>query len=102
MPTFKVYDFLCDTCQEKTEYLVNTSDPEWEKAKDCEKCRRGKCRRAPSGPPVQKASFVSGTKRAGFSELKEASKLEQIKVNLPPEKRQDVQREINKLKRTKK
>ena len=76
MANFKCYDYLCNKCGEKTEWLVNTSDPDWDNPKDCMKCGRGKCHRAPSSPPVQKASFVDGTKRAGYEDIKQAAILE--------------------------
>ncbi len=43
------------------------------------------------------ASFLSGTKRKGFAELKEANKLETASFDMPPEKRGEIQKEIEKL-----
>lgn len=102
MPQFKCYDYLCKACGEKTEWLVNTADPDWDAPKDCMKCGRGKAYRAPSSPPVQKASYVDGTKRKGMEDLKEAAKLEQAKANLPPEKRHDMEKAIKELKKVRK
>lgn len=101
MANFKCYDYLCDTCHEKTEWLVNTSDPAWDAAKDCMKCGRGKCRRAPSAPPVQKASYVDGTKRKGMEDLKKIADLEVIKANTPPEKRGEIAKEIHERRKLK-
>lgn len=102
MPQFKVYDYLCNKCQEKTEYLVNVADPNWDDPKPCMKCGRGKCFRAPSAPPVQKASFVDGTKRAGLEDMKQVAKLEHAKANLPPSQRGEIEKEIKQRRKIKK
>lgn len=102
MAKFKCYDYLCNKCGEKTEWLVNTADPEWDNPKDCMKCGRGKCFRAPSAPPVQKASYVDGTKRKGMEDMKKVAELEVQKANLPPDKRGEVNKEIHERRKIKK
>ena len=97
MAKFKIFDWLCDTCQERCEWVVDTAEAGWEDPKPCQLCGEGMSYRAPSGPPVQKASFVDGTKRPGFEDLKIAAKLEVEKANLQPSKRYTIQKEIDKL-----
>jgi hypothetical protein len=44
------------------------------------------------------ASFLDGTRRKGFAEVREASKLETQMMDTHPAKRADMQKEISKLK----
>lgn len=99
MAMYKVFDWLCDTCQERCEWLVDTAEKDWDAPKPCKLCGDGISHKAPSGPPVQNASFVDGTKRKGFEDLKIAGKLESEKANLAPSKRYTIQKEIDKLKK---
>lgn len=101
MGTFKCYDWLCSSCGAKTEYYVNVEESNWDSEKPCLHCDSGYARRCPSGPPVQKASFLDGTKRRNWENLKEASKLEAASFNLPPSERTELKKEVVKLKRSK-
>jgi hypothetical protein len=55
-------------------------------------------------PPVMFNAMVDGRLRSdsGFKSLQDAAKLEVRKANLPPDKRGDIQREINALRSHKK
>lgn len=95
MAKFLCFDWLCDTCEERCEWFVDTSEPGWDAPKPCRICGEGMSHKAPSGPPVQKESFVDGTKRKGMADLKEIAKLEVAKANLEPSKRYVIQKEID-------
>jgi len=49
-------------------------------------------------PNVTRASFVDGTKRSGFAEMREALKLERESYKLKPSERTEIKREIRKVK----
>ena len=55
--------------------------------------------RIPQLSAVTRASYVEGTKRKGFADLKEANRLQKASYDLPPKERQEVKKEINIIKK---
>ena len=49
---------------------------------------------------ITRATYVAGTKRKGFAELKEAAMLEVKAANLPPSERGEISKEIRRLRTT--
>jgi hypothetical protein len=99
---YKVFDWLCADCYHKEEIVVDTALPEWDSPRSCSACGTGEARRCPSSPAVQKATFVDGTKRKGMEDMKEVAKLEMIKANTRPDKRDEVSKEIMERRKVKK
>ena len=50
--------------------------------------------RIPQLSAVTRASFVEGTQRKGFKDIKEARALEKASYDMPPDKRQEIKKEI--------
>jgi hypothetical protein len=89
----KLHDYMCKACSAVTEA--------WDMPSKCASCGHEELQRMMPMPGLAgletSASFLSGTKRKGFAELKEANKLETASFDMPPEKRGEVQKEIDKL-----
>ena len=89
----KLSDYGCLSCEAVTEA--------WDMPSVCSQCGHVELQKLMPMPSLcgleGSASFLSGTKRKGFAELKEANKLETASMDLPPEKRGEVQKEIAKL-----
>lgn len=100
--TFKMIDFLCHNCNLRNEYLLERTATE---PFECPSCREKTCYIVPSAPAIRtsdSATFLDGTKRKGFQELKEAARLEVLKANMDsPQERTLISNEINKLKAVK-
>lgn len=89
----KLHDYLCKACSAVTEA--------WDMPSKCTSCGHEELQRMMPMPGLAgletSASFLAGTKRKGFAELKEANKLETASFDMPPEKRGEIQKEIDKL-----
>ena len=99
MAKFLVFDWLCDTCHQKSEWIVDTSEAGWDGPKDCRLCGEGVSHKTPSGPPVQNATLLDGTKRKGWEDMKAVAKLEVLKAGTEPSKRYTIEKEINERKK---
>jgi hypothetical protein len=89
-------DIRCDTCDLVAATLVERSerDGSWE----CPDCM-GIMTRTISAPNITRKSFVDGTKRKGFADMKEAVRVEREMMDLPHDKREGHQRAIRELKK---
>ena len=56
--------------------------------------------RIPQLSAVTRASYVDGTHRKGFKDLKESLKLEKASYDMPPAERQEIKKEIKAVKRS--
>jgi len=92
-------DILCGDCNERSAIIIERSSVN--DAQVCELCG-GKAERVISALHKTKQSFVDGTKRKGWSDLKQASKIEGEMFSKPHDKRQKHQAEIDKLRSLKK
>jgi predicted nucleic acid-binding Zn ribbon protein len=99
MPSYKSVTYLCGECAHSWGELVER-DKEHE-VMPCPICC-GEARVTISAVTVLKASYPDGTKREGFAELKEASKLEAEMFNKKPEDRGELKKAVKDLKSTKK
>lgn len=91
----KVIDALCNECHHKEEMIIDISD--WDAEWTCPSCDTGIMRRTISAPMVLNASFVDGTKRQGFDDMKEINKLRRAAADLPHSERGGIKGEIRKL-----
>ena len=91
-------DIRCEECDLVTDILIDRDEQggTW----GCPDCG-GPMSKTLSAPNFTRVSYVDGTKRKGFSEMKEAVKLEREMMDLPANKREGHQRAIKKLKETK-
>lgn len=101
-------DYHCEKCDWHFEKRMPYEKHEAMAAKDfvdmecpnCETC--GYVRYRPAAPLVMTAAIPDGANRSeAWRDMKEASKLELEKINMPPEKRGEIQKEITNLKMTK-
>lgn len=105
---FKCYDFYCESCDHKTEHVVDTREPDWETTQECELCGKKEAYRVMSAPAIRTAdnavSYLDGTKREGFEDLKKAAKLEVAKSSLPwySAERKAMEAEIKERKKVRK
>lgn len=90
-------DLKCDACEYEWDDLVKRDEKD--EVQLCPRCNLKHGHRIISKPNVTRKSYVDGTKRKGLTELKQAAKLEQDKANLPHDKRGEIQKEINRLKK---
>lgn len=92
----KLQDYECNACSAVTEA--------WDMPSCCSQCGHQELSRLMAMPSLAgletSASFLSGTKRKGFADLKEANKLETAAMDMPPEKRGEVMKEVDKLRRS--
>jgi len=90
----KIQDFECLSCEAVTEA--------WDMPSKCAQCGHTELQKLLPVPALYglegSASFLQGTKRKGFAELKEANALEKASFDLPVEKRREIQSEIKKIK----
>jgi hypothetical protein len=88
-------DIRCEECDLVTDILIDRDEQggTW----GCPDCG-GPMSKTLSAPNFTRASYVDGTKRKGFAEMKEAVKVEREMMDLPPSKREEHQKLINKLK----
>lgn len=90
----KLQDFECKACQAITE--------SWDMPSSCASCGHIELEKLLPIPALYglegSASFLDGTRRKGFAQMKEASKLEIQMMDTHPNKRGELQKEIAKLK----
>jgi hypothetical protein len=90
----KIQDFQCVSCDAVTEA--------WDMPSQCPVCEHPNLMKLLPMPALYglegSASFLDGTRRKGFAEMKEASKLEVQMLDTHPKKRAEMQAEVNKLK----
>lgn len=90
----KIQDFECLSCEAITE--------DWTMPSKCSQCGHTELQKLLPVPSLYglegSASFLQGTRRKGFAELKEANALEKASFDLPMEKRREMQSEIQKIK----
>jgi hypothetical protein len=86
--------FRCVTCDGHFSDIIDKADKE--KPAPCIYCD-GMADPVFSVPMILKATYPDGTRRPGFREGAEASRLEAESFNLPPDKRSDYDREIKEL-----
>lgn len=94
----RLYEYLCRDCDKWMDVLVEFEDRQ--PTVTCEHCGTGTAEYHISAPPVMGVAIADCVGRKndqGYQRMKEASKLEVAKANLPVEKRGEIQREINKL-----
>lgn len=93
----KIQDFECKNCESITEG--------WDTPQKCVACGCSEFEKLLPMPSLYglegSASFLDGTKRKGFADLKEASKLEVKMADMPHAQRGSIQKEITKLKASK-
>ncbi len=93
----KAIDIRCAECGRVSDVLADPDELQrdvWE----CVVCG-GVCHRTISKPNVPRATYVDGTKRKGFEDLKKAAKLEVEMYNKPPDQRAEYQKEIHEYKK---
>lgn len=88
-----MYDFLCPECETGEERNVPYAERE---DQQCHTCGKVLLRMFPA-PMVLSASFPDGHKRKGWSEMREASKLNKESANSPHDRRKEIEKEIKKL-----
>lgn len=89
--------FACDTCDHEFDLVIDKRERDL--PVPCEVC--GQPARATfSVPRNLRASHPDGTRRRGFSELREAAEIESASFDLPPAERGRANEEIRKLKST--
>lgn len=90
----KLHDFECKACSAVTEA--------WDTPSACAACGHTELERMLPMPSLYglegSASFLDGTRRKGFAEVKEAAKLETQMLDSHPSKRDAMRKEIAKLK----
>lgn len=93
----KLHDYECKACSAVTEA--------WDMPTRCSQCGHTELQRLMPMPSLSgletSASFLSGTKRKGFADIKEASKLEVQMADMHPSQRDGIRQEISKLKESK-
>lgn len=92
----KLHDFECKACAAVTEA--------WDMPSACAVCGHAELEKMLPMPSLYglegSASFLDGTRRKGFAEMKEASQLETQMLDTHPAKRESIKQEISKLKGT--
>lgn len=103
MGRFISMDFLCqeENCQFAL-YKEIIEREEESQPRACPQCGGNMVKAYLSAPGITNHSFVDGTRRKNFQDLKEANRLEILKANSRKDKHREIQTEINKLKSVKK
>ena len=93
----KLCDYECKSCEAITEG--------WDMPSACSQCGHAELEKLLPIPSLYglegSASFLAGTKRKGFADIKEASKLEVQMADMHPSQRDGIRQEISKLKESK-
>lgn len=91
-------DIRCQDCDHVTDILIDRDEQggTW----GCSECG-GPMSKTISAPNITKASYVDGTKRKGFAEHKEIARLQTEAADLPPNKRGEINKAIDTIKRLK-
>lgn len=94
---YKLYEVRCVNCRNKEDFLG--TEEELQMGAQCTLCG-GKSYWTPSAVAIStsdSASFLDGTKRKGFDELKQVAKLKVAAMDLPQGERKEIKKEIKKL-----
>jgi len=92
------YDYECLNCYYK--FIASAPYEERDDSQKCPECELSESKRYYGKMPAfTRVTYVDGTKRKGFTELKRASELESEKSGLPPDERGPIQKEIDSLKK---
>lgn len=89
------YDYKCTTCEQKFIEVVKYDQREDKQL--CPDCGTSTGVYCISAPNITRASYVDGTKRKGFSEMKEAAKLNREAAHSGTEKRREIEKEIRRM-----
>lgn len=92
----RMYEYLCRDCQKWMDVLVEYEDRQ--PTVTCEHCGTGTSEYHLSAPAVMGvaiADCVGRKSNKAWQDMKAISKLEVQKANLPPDKRGEIQTEIN-------
>ena len=92
MPT---YTYVCEKCEHVTDSFHKLSDPRPEQV-PCEQCG-DPARFRISAPMVMQVALPDGTKRKGWQDLREASKLNRQRAEASDSTRKEMTQEIKKL-----
>jgi hypothetical protein len=97
------YPFHCQKCDDEFDLVMTIPVYSETEIWDCQLCEGTvtKDDRILCAANVTRASFVDGTKRPGFSELKEAHKLKVASYNMKPEDRGDINKVIKDIEKRK-
>ena len=93
-------DIRCDKCDLVAATLVDRQEIITHKEWECPDCA-GTMTRTISAPNITRKSFVDGTKRKGFQDHKEIARLQIEEAELPANKRSEIRRSIETIKRLK-
>lgn len=97
MPT---YEYQCDSC--KIIYTEFRSYEERDLGGQCDLCHQPLKRVFTSAPAQLNIALPDGTKRKGFTDLKEAAKLNALAMDSRPKERKLIMEEVQKLTEVKK
>jgi hypothetical protein len=88
------YTYFCPDCEAKTyEQFKFSERPETIKCLVCQ----GTAEYRIDMPGITRASYVDGTKRKGWSEIREANKLVQAAAVSKPDTAKEIRKEIKKM-----
>lgn len=89
-------DIRCQDCDLVTDIIIDRDEQggTW----GCPECG-GAMSKTLSAPNITRASYVDGTKRKGFEDMKQAVRVEREMMDLPPEKRSEHKKAIKELKK---
>lgn len=96
MTRWKSIDVSCSRCGKKWDELATEKELEVDEF-GCTNCGENTGKRVMSSPNVTRASYVDGTRRKGFRDLKEASKLNIQASNSRDETKKEIHKEIRKM-----
>lgn len=88
------YEYFCESCQHVS--VGNYLSSERPSTLACEECN-GTAEYRISMPQIMKVALPDGTRRKGFAELKEASKLNKLASAATDETKREIKKEIRKL-----
>lgn len=92
----RTVDVMCKDCYVREEMILDMEDAEWDALYECKACG-GEAKRTISAPGIltsDSQSFLDGTVRPGFADLKEAAKLKVKAANARPAEKREIQKEI--------
>ncbi len=89
------YDFLCQECGHTT--VENYPHAERPAVVPCRACGSGNAQYRIAAANVMSVALPDGTKREGFAELREASKLNLESATAKPDRKKEIREEIKKM-----
>lgn len=90
------YDYVCGNCEHREELIVPYSE-RLSREIPCEICGHRLEWQFPA-PTVMRASYVDGTKRKGWEDMRQANKLVKEAAVSKPETAREIRKEIAKRK----